>query len=79
MCKMASNIILITLFSIFSRLGMSKRNWQIEITQDHLEEADEVFEVTLVSPEGTVLGSISKAQVTIRDSGKGESFIIYGF
>ncbi|KAM4612074.1 FRAS1-related extracellular matrix protein 1a [Polymixia lowei] len=52
--------------------GMSKRSWQTKITQDHLEEAEETFEVTLVSPEGTVLGSISKAQVTIRDSGRGQ-------
>ncbi|XP_071782184.2 FRAS1-related extracellular matrix protein 1a [Centroberyx gerrardi] len=51
--------------------GMSKRSWQTEIIQDHLEEAEETFEVTLVSPEGTVVGSISKAQLTIRDSGRG--------
>ncbi len=32
-----------------------------------------MFEVLLVSPEGTVIGSINKAQVTIRESGsKGE-------
>uniref|UniRef100_A0A673VRZ1 Fras1 related extracellular matrix 1a n=1 Tax=Salmo trutta TaxID=8032 RepID=A0A673VRZ1_SALTR len=41
--------------------GVSKRSWRIEITQDHLEEAEETFEVTLVSPEGTVVGSTSKA------------------
>ncbi|XP_031730137.1 FRAS1-related extracellular matrix protein 1a isoform X2 [Anarrhichthys ocellatus] len=49
--------------------GVSKRNWQTKIIQDHLEEAAEMFEVLLVSPEGTVIGSIKKAQVTIRDSG----------
>jgi len=52
-------------------VGVSKRSWQSEIIQDHLEETVEVFEVLLVSPEGAVIGSISKAQVTIRDSGSG--------
>ncbi|TNN46634.1 FRAS1-related extracellular matrix protein 1 [Liparis tanakae] len=51
--------------------GVSKRSWHSEIIQDHLEETVEVFEVLLVSPEGAVIGSISKAQVTIRDSGNG--------
>lgn len=51
--------------------GVSKRSWQTKIIQDHLEEAEEVFEVQLADPEGTVVGSISKAQVTIRDSGRG--------
>ncbi|KAM9335623.1 FRAS1-related extracellular matrix protein 1a [Symphorus nematophorus] len=50
--------------------GVSKRSWQTEIIQDHLEEAEEMFEVLLVSPEGSVVGSISKAQVTIRESGR---------
>ncbi|XP_027143924.1 FRAS1-related extracellular matrix protein 1a isoform X2 [Larimichthys crocea] len=50
--------------------GVSKRSWQTEIVQDHLEEAEEMFEVLLVAPEGTVIGSISKAQVTIRESGR---------
>ncbi|XP_030579126.1 FRAS1-related extracellular matrix protein 1a isoform X2 [Archocentrus centrarchus] len=52
--------------------GVSKRRWQTEIIQDHLEEAEETFEVLLVSPEGTVIGSINKAQLTIRDSGEGQ-------
>lgn len=43
----------------------------MEIIQDHLEEADETFELLLVSPEATVIGRIQKAQITIRDSGKG--------
>ncbi|KAJ0055746.1 hypothetical protein NL108_011334, partial [Boleophthalmus pectinirostris] len=51
--------------------GVSKRTWQIKIIQDHLEEADEVFEVQLVTPEACVIGRINKAQVTIRDSGRG--------
>lgn len=50
--------------------GVSKRSWQIEIIRDRLEEAEEMFEVLLVSPEGTIIGSISRAQVTIKDSGK---------
>ncbi|KAL6118931.1 frem1 [Pungitius sinensis] len=53
--------------------GVSKRSWQIQIIQDHLEEAVEMFEVLLVSPEGTVIGSIDKAPVTIRDSGSGQT------
>lgn len=50
-------------------IGMLKRSWQAEIIQDHLEEAEEAFEVLLVSPEGTVIGNINKTQVTIRESG----------
>ncbi|TWW63720.1 FRAS1-related extracellular matrix protein 1 [Takifugu flavidus] len=49
--------------------GVSQRSWQIQIIQDNLEEAEEIFEVLLTSPEGTVVGSNSKAQVTIRRSG----------
>lgn len=54
-------------------VGVSKRIWRTEIIQDHLEEAEEMFEVLLVSPEGTVIGRINKAQVTIRDSGRGKN------
>lgn len=32
-----------------------------------------MFEVLLISPEGTVIGTINRAQVTIRDSGKNKS------
>ncbi|KAM8899479.1 FRAS1-related extracellular matrix protein 1a [Spinachia spinachia] len=53
--------------------GVSKCSWQIQIIQDHLEEAVEMFEVLLLSPEGTVIGSIDKAPVTIRDSGSGQT------
>ncbi|XP_008304842.1 FRAS1-related extracellular matrix protein 1-like [Stegastes partitus] len=52
--------------------GVSKRSWQTEIIQDHLEEAEETFEVLLVSPESTVIGSINKAQLIIKDSGRGQ-------
>ncbi|XP_033962126.1 FRAS1-related extracellular matrix protein 1a [Pseudochaenichthys georgianus] len=55
--------------------GVSKRSWQTEIIQDHLEEAVEIFEVLLVSPEGSVVGSINKAQVQIRDSGRGQTWL----
>ncbi|XP_036969221.1 FRAS1-related extracellular matrix protein 1a isoform X1 [Acanthopagrus latus] len=48
--------------------GVSKRSWHAEIIQDHLEEAEETFEVLLVSPEGTVISSIHTAQVIIRES-----------
>lgn len=52
--------------------GVSKRSWQTEIVQDHLEEAEETFEVQLVSPVGAVIGGISKARLTIGDSGTGD-------
>ncbi|XP_059211374.1 FRAS1-related extracellular matrix protein 1a [Centropristis striata] len=52
--------------------GVSKTSWQTEIIQDNLEEPDEMFEVLLVSPEGTVIGSFNKTRVTIRDSGRGQ-------
>lgn len=52
-------------------VGVSKRSWQAEIIQDHLEEAEEMFEVLLVSPEGAVIGSTEKAEVTIGDIKEG--------
>ncbi|RVE60115.1 hypothetical protein OJAV_G00177700 [Oryzias javanicus] len=52
--------------------GVTKRKWQMEMIQDHLEEADETLEVLLVSPEATVTGRIQKARITIRDSGTDE-------
>lgn len=48
---------------------MSRKRWQIQIVQDDLEEAAEMFEVLLTSAEGAVIGGISKAQVTIGGSG----------
>jgi len=54
------------------RIGVAKRRWQTEIIQDRIEEADEKFEVLLVSPEATIIGSINKAELTIRDSGGGK-------
>uniref|UniRef100_A0A3Q2EFW1 FRAS1-related extracellular matrix protein 1 n=1 Tax=Cyprinodon variegatus TaxID=28743 RepID=A0A3Q2EFW1_CYPVA len=64
-------------YSIYFTLtvGVTKRTWQTEIVEDHIEEADEHFEVLLVSPEATVIGSISKAKLTIRDQGKGKRFL----
>ncbi|XP_061620275.1 FRAS1-related extracellular matrix protein 1a [Phyllopteryx taeniolatus] len=52
--------------------GVSRRIWNIEVIQDQLEEADEELEVLLVHPEGTVIGSVKKAQVTIKESGRGQ-------
>ncbi|XP_062240330.1 FRAS1-related extracellular matrix protein 1a [Platichthys flesus] len=52
--------------------GVSKRSWQIKIIQDYLEEAEETFEVLLISPEATTIGTINMAQIIIRDSGKGQ-------
>nr|XP_057934070.1 FRAS1-related extracellular matrix protein 1a isoform X2 [Doryrhamphus excisus] len=51
--------------------GVSTKTWKIKLLQDQLEETDEIFEVLLVHPEGTVIGTIQKAQVTINDSGRG--------
>ncbi|KAM4537427.1 FRAS1-related extracellular matrix protein 1a isoform 1-T1 [Odontesthes bonariensis] len=49
--------------------GVAKRRWKTEIIQDRIEEADEKFELLLVSPEAAIIGSINKAELTIRDSG----------
>lgn len=49
-------------------LGVTRRTLQVKIIQDYLEEATETFEVLLASPEGTVIGNINKAQVTIRET-----------
>ncbi|XP_054656687.1 FRAS1-related extracellular matrix protein 1a [Dunckerocampus dactyliophorus] len=51
--------------------GVFTKIWKIELLQDQLEEAGETFEVVLVQPEGTIIGTIQKAQVTINDSGRG--------
>ncbi|XP_061748870.1 FRAS1-related extracellular matrix protein 1-like [Nerophis ophidion] len=51
--------------------GVSRKIWKIELLQDQLEEADEIFDVFLVQPESTVIGRINKAHVTINDSKKG--------
>ncbi|XP_067274903.1 FRAS1-related extracellular matrix protein 1a isoform X2 [Pseudorasbora parva] len=48
--------------------GMVSRVWKVEIVQDSLEEADEKFEVTLVSPMGAVLKDKSKATIVIKDT-----------
>lgn len=53
--------------------------WQLEIIQDHIEEADETCEVQLVSPEATIIKSISKAEIIIRDSGKHKNYIVFVF
>ncbi|MBN3273177.1 FREM1 protein, partial [Polyodon spathula] len=52
--------------------GVSARTWNIGITSDRLEEAEEVFEVVLNSPVNTVLGSKTKLVVKIIDSKKGQ-------
>ncbi|MGH0157016.1 UNVERIFIED_CONTAM: hypothetical protein FKN15_032715 [Acipenser sinensis] len=52
--------------------GVSTRTWNIGITSDRLEEAEEVFEVVLNSPVNTVLGSKMKLVVRITDSRKGQ-------
>ncbi|XP_022534044.2 FRAS1-related extracellular matrix protein 1a isoform X1 [Astyanax mexicanus] len=52
--------------------GMSTRQWRLELLQDSLEEAEEVFEVTVDSPVGSVLGGNIKATITILDSRNGQ-------
>ncbi|KAM6909056.1 FRAS1-related extracellular matrix protein 1a [Xenentodon cancila] len=52
--------------------GVSKRRWQTEVIQDQIEEADEKFEVLLVSSEATVIGRTNKAELIIKDSGRGQ-------
>ncbi|XP_018615142.2 FRAS1-related extracellular matrix protein 1a isoform X3 [Scleropages formosus] len=52
--------------------GVSFRTWWVEITEDQLEEAEEIFTVSLVSPKGVVLGHRDNALVTILDSGTGQ-------
>ncbi|XP_051505500.1 FRAS1-related extracellular matrix protein 1-like isoform X1 [Myxocyprinus asiaticus] len=47
--------------------GMVSRVWRMEIIQDSLEEADEKFEVNLVSPVGAVLRGNTKATFIIKD------------
>ncbi|KAK1796819.1 hypothetical protein P4O66_000910 [Electrophorus voltai] len=52
--------------------GMASRLWRVELVQDSLEEAEEIFEVTLESPVGAVLGGNTKAMVTIVDIRNGQ-------
>ncbi|KAM8960071.1 FRAS1-related extracellular matrix protein 1 [Pelodytes ibericus] len=47
--------------------GVSTKMWNIAITQDGLEEDDEIFEVVLNSPVNAVLGTKTKAVVKIVD------------
>ncbi|KAM4706960.1 FRAS1-related extracellular matrix protein 1 [Discoglossus pictus] len=47
--------------------GVSTKTWNIAITQDGLEEDDEIFEVVLNSPVNAVLGIKTKAVVKIVD------------
>ncbi|KAM4807956.1 FRAS1-related extracellular matrix protein 1 [Rhinophrynus dorsalis] len=47
--------------------GVSTKMWNIAITQDGLEEDDEVFEVVLNSPVNAVLGTKTRAVVKIVD------------
>ncbi|XP_034021139.1 FRAS1-related extracellular matrix protein 1a isoform X2 [Thalassophryne amazonica] len=51
--------------------GARKQSWTVAIIKDQLEEADEVFEVMLTSPDGTVIGRNQKAWVIIQDAERG--------
>ncbi|XP_059394648.1 FRAS1-related extracellular matrix protein 1a [Carassius carassius] len=48
--------------------GVASRVWKVEIVQDSLEEADEKFEVNLVSPVGAVLKDNLQATIFIKDT-----------
>ncbi|XP_056096314.1 FRAS1-related extracellular matrix protein 1a isoform X1 [Rhinichthys klamathensis goyatoka] len=48
--------------------GMVSRGWRVEMVQDSLEEGDEKFEVTLISPVGAMLKDKSKATIFIKDT-----------
>uniref|UniRef100_A0A8C1JDA4 FRAS1-related extracellular matrix protein 1 n=1 Tax=Cyprinus carpio TaxID=7962 RepID=A0A8C1JDA4_CYPCA len=52
--------------------GVVSRVWKVEIVQDSLEEADEKFEVNLVSPVGAVLKVNSKATIFIKDTNEAQ-------
>ncbi|XP_030635867.1 FRAS1-related extracellular matrix protein 1a isoform X3 [Chanos chanos] len=52
--------------------GAARRSWKVDIVPDSLEEAEEKFEVTLVSPESAVLRGNTKAIVRIVDSQTGK-------
>lgn len=60
-------------------VGVAKQRWQMKIIQDHIEEADEICEVELISPEATVLKGVRRAAITIRDSGSSKSNIVVYF
>ncbi|XP_078251766.1 FRAS1-related extracellular matrix protein 1a [Rhinoraja longicauda] len=48
--------------------GVSMKSWNIVIANDRLEENEENFEVLLVSPVNTVLGTKTKALIKIIDA-----------
>uniref|UniRef100_A0A8C1D6Q4 FRAS1-related extracellular matrix protein 1 n=1 Tax=Cyprinus carpio carpio TaxID=630221 RepID=A0A8C1D6Q4_CYPCA len=52
--------------------GVVSRVWKVEIVQDSLEEADEKFEVNLVSPVGAMLKDNSKATIFIKDTNEAQ-------
>ncbi|XP_066536604.1 FRAS1-related extracellular matrix protein 1a [Hoplias malabaricus] len=52
--------------------GVASRLWKVELLQDSLEEAEEMFEVTLDSPVAAVLGRNIKATVTVVDTRNGK-------
>ncbi|KAK2860526.1 hypothetical protein Q7C36_004692 [Tachysurus vachellii] len=52
--------------------GVSSREWKVELVQDFLEEAEEMFEVTLNSPVGAIQRGNNKAVITIMDNKNGQ-------
>lgn len=52
--------------------GVATRQWKVELVQDFLEEAEEVFEVTLNSPVGAIQKGNNTAVVTIMDNKNGQ-------
>lgn len=55
--------------------GVATRQWKVELVQDHLEESEEMFEVTLDSPVGAVQRGSAKAVITIMDNKNGQLVI----
>ncbi|XP_060791413.1 FRAS1-related extracellular matrix protein 1a isoform X1 [Neoarius graeffei] len=52
--------------------GVASRQWKVELVQDFLEEAEEMFEVTLDSPVGAIQRGNNKAVITIMDNKNGQ-------
>lgn len=52
--------------------GVASRQWKVEVVQDSLEEAEEMFEVTLGSPVGAIQRGNNKTVITIIDNKNGQ-------
>lgn len=59
--------------------GVANRQWKVEIVEDHLEESEEMFEVTLDSPVGAIQRGSTKAVITLMDSMNGNIKVFRGY